>query len=239
MEPSGLHEYVEELAGVGKRGLPRGRAARLLRRVTTHDMRENAKLRGTKLLRPWSRRRASSIAGAHKPLLLHLGSGTHYLDGWVNLDILGMGADVYWDLRDGVPFADNAADGVFCEHTLEHFTLGDGLPLLAECVRVLKPGAVCRIGVPDFGKYLRSYAGDRAELEALRPGRPTPLLALAEVVLAHGHRSAWDGETLTAVMRDAGLADVSVKSWGDTSLPSTPDSESRRAESVYAEGTKP
>jgi predicted SAM-dependent methyltransferase len=239
MERNEMHDYVEELQGFGTHGIPRGKAAAILRRVTSHDMRENAKLRSTKLLRPWSRKRAEKVAASTRPLMLHLGSGTHYLDGWVNLDIVGMGADVYWDLRDPLPFDDNSADGIFCEHTLEHFVLVGGIELLAECFRVLKPAALCRFGVPDFGKYILSYAGDRSELESLRPGRPTPLLAVAEVVLAHGHRSAWDGETLRAVMENAGFVDVSVKPWGETGFATNPDSVSRRAESVYAEGIKP
>jgi SAM-dependent methyltransferase len=239
MGQSTLREYVDDLQGVGKRGLPRGFTAKVVRRVTTHNMREGAKLRGTKLVRPWSRRKAAGIAQSRKPLLLHLGCGLNRLDGWANVDIIGMNAEVFWDLRDGVPFPDNSAVGVFCEHVLEHFALADGIPLLDECFRVLKPGGIVRFGVPDFGKYLVSYAGDRHELETLRPGRPTPMLALAEVVLAHGHRSAWDGETLTAVLRDAGFVDVVVKAWGQTDLPMCPDTESRKPESVYAEGRKP
>ena len=41
-------------------------------------------------------------------------------------------------------------------------------------------GGILRAGVPDFGRYAESYAGDRAFLEERRPGRPTPLLALAD-----------------------------------------------------------
>ena len=63
-------------------------------------------------------------------------------------------------------------------------------------------------GVPDFGRYLESYAGDRAFIEAraTRAGRRR-CWPVAEVALGHGHRSVWDAETLERV-----LAEVRV-SW--------------------------
>ena len=39
MGQSTLREYVDDLQGVGKRGLPRGVAAKVVRKVTTHNMR--------------------------------------------------------------------------------------------------------------------------------------------------------------------------------------------------------
>ena len=64
MERNEMHDYVEELQGFGTHGIPRGKAAAILRRVTSHGMRENAKLRSTKLLRPWSRKRAEKVAAS-------------------------------------------------------------------------------------------------------------------------------------------------------------------------------
>ena len=123
----------------------------------------------------------------------------------MNIDILGMEPDLYWDLRSGIPFPDGSAEAVFLEHVIEHFTLADDLDLLVECRRVLAPGGIVRLGVPDFGRYLESYAGDGAFIDEQRPGRPTRLLAVGEVALGHGHRSVWDGETLERVLTEAGF----------------------------------
>src|SRR5262249_28673563 len=156
---------------------------------TTFELRQAAKVRGTVLLAPVERRRARRLVGEGSPLRLHLGSGTHRLDGWVNVDLLGMPADLRWNVTRPLPFPDGSAAAVFLEHVLEHFPLGAGLGLLGESRRLLGPGGIVRVGVPDFGRYITSYAGDREFLESERPGRPTPLLAVAEVALAHGHRS--------------------------------------------------
>jgi predicted SAM-dependent methyltransferase len=229
-----IRRYLDERQAAKTRGLERGPAARLLRRLTPFEARQAAKVQATKLLAPVERRRARRLAAG--PLRLHLGSGGHELPGWVNVDLVGMGSDLRWDLTSRLPFDDGSADAVFLEHVLEHFPLETVLAMLAESRRVLAPGGILRAGVPDFGRYAESYAGDRAFLEERRPGRPTPLLALAEVALSHGHRSVWDGETLELVLTESGLVEVRRRVFGDTDLPESPDNPSREAESVYAEG---
>jgi hypothetical protein len=90
--------------------------------------------------------------------------------------------------------------------------------------------------VPDFGRYLTSYAGDHAFLESERPGRPTPLLAVAEVALSHGHRSVWDAETLELALGETGFTEARRREFGDSDLDPAPDRPERRGETVYAEG---
>ena len=232
-----LRRYLGERRAKATRGIDRGPAAALLRRVSTHSFRQAAKLNGTRLMHPVSRRRIASLGG--RPLKLHLGSAGNYLDGWVNVDLLGMEADVVWDLRSGIPFPDGSAEAVVLEHVIEHFTYADDLDLLAECFRVLTPGGIIRLGVPDFGRYIESYAGDGSFIDEVRPGRPTRLLAVAEVALDHGHRSVWDGETLVRLLTESGFPDGRVCSWRESALDPAPDSERRKAESVYAEARKP
>jgi predicted SAM-dependent methyltransferase len=234
-----IRRYLDERRTAARRGLERGRGAGVLRRVTTWELRQSAKVNGTRLLHPWSRRKAGRLAEAGGPLRLHLGSGGHPLDGWVNVDVLGMEPDLYWDLRLALPFPDGSASAVFLEHVCEHFALADDLQLLAECRRVLAPGGIVRVGVPDFGAYLESYAGDGAFIERLRPGRPTRLLAVAEVALGHGHRSVWDDETLVAVLAESGFAEARCRAYGDSDLDPAPDSPKREAETVYAEARRP
>jgi predicted SAM-dependent methyltransferase len=229
-----IRRYLDGRQAAKTRGLERGSGARLLRRLTSFEARQAAKVQATKLLAPVERRRARRLAA--RPLRLHLGSGGHELPGWVNVDLVGMGSDLRWDLTSRLPFDDGSADAVFLEHVLEHFPLETVLGMLAESRRVLAPGGILRAGVPDFGRYAESYAGDRAFLEERRPGRPTPLLALAEVALSHGHRSVWDAETLELVLTECGLIDVRCRGFGDTDLAESPDNPRREAESVYAEG---
>jgi predicted SAM-dependent methyltransferase len=208
-----------------------------MRRLSSPSLREWAKLQGTTLLSPVERRKARRVASA-KPVRLNLGSGPMRTPGWVSVDILGMNADLTWDIRNGIPFPDASVEAIFMEHVVEHFTLADTMQVLAECRRVLVPGGVIRLGVPDFGRYMQSYCGDGDYIETLRPGRPTRLLAVAEVALRHGHRSVWDAETLERVLQDAGFVEVARRPFGDSNIEPAPDSSYREPETVYAEGRK-
>jgi predicted SAM-dependent methyltransferase len=202
-------------------------------------MRAWAKVNGTVLLAPLSRRTVRRLLASGDAIRLNLGSGPERIPGWTSVDILGMGADLHWDLRRGIPFPDEAVHAVFLEHVLEHFPIEDVFGILEECRRVLVPHGIVRVGVPDFGRYMESYAGDREFVERLRPGRPTSLLAVAEVALHHGHRSVWDGETLELLLREVGFSDASVQGFGHSVLEPAPDTPMRAAESVYAEARKP
>jgi predicted SAM-dependent methyltransferase len=236
---SDIRRYLAERDAASVRGLERGSMTRAIRRVSSWEFRQAAKLNATTLLVPSSKRKISRLVREQTPLLLHLGCGPRRLPGWVNIDIFGMHPDLHWDLRRGVPFPNDSADAVFLEHVIEHFPLGDVLDLLDECHRVLAPAGIIRLGVPDFGSYLRSYATDGEVIERLRPGRPTRLLAVAEVALSHGHRSVWDGPTLERVLSESGFVAIGTREFGDSDLDPTPDSPMREAESVYAEGRKP
>jgi predicted SAM-dependent methyltransferase len=233
-----IRRYLEERHAAARRGLERGRGVGVLRRVTTWELRQSGKVNGTRALHPWTRRKVARLVEQGGPFRLHLGSGGHPLEGWVNIDILGMEPDLYWDLRSGIPFPDGLATAVFLEHVCEHFTLADDLDLLAECRRVLAPDGIVRVGVPDFGRYLESYAADGSFIESVRPGRPTRLLAVAEVALGHGHRSVWDEETLVRVLEESGFTGARRRDWGDSDLDPCPDGAKRQPESVYAEARR-
>jgi predicted SAM-dependent methyltransferase len=232
-----IRAYLDEHADAATRGLRRGGLARVVRALLPWRLRQSAKLHVTTLLVPWSRVRARRL-GRQGDLMLHLGSGIHRLDGWLNVDLVSMDPDLAWDLRRGLPFPDGCARACFLEHVLEHFMLSDVLDVLSECHRVLQPGGIVRVGVPDFGRYIESYAADGSFLDRERPGRPTRLLAVAEVALFHGHRSVWDAETLERVLTEAGFTGVRAREFGDSGLQPVPDASHRRSESVYAEGIK-
>ena len=67
------------------------------------------------------------------------------------------------DLRKGIPLGDQTADMVYHSHVLEHVDR-DAVPgFLAEIRRVLKPGGLHRIVVPDLEKYARDYLASLEE----------------------------------------------------------------------------
>lgn len=61
------------------------------------------------------------------------------------------------DLRCGIPFPDASVDVVYHSHVLEHMDREDASSFLRDCARVLRPGGIIRIVVPDFECYCRNY----------------------------------------------------------------------------------
>jgi hypothetical protein len=84
---------------------------------------------------------------------LDLGGGTQNTKapGHINIDLC-KGADIHWDLNKGLPpeiMAGDQVEGIRCHQVLEH--LVDVIPLLNDCYKILKEGALMEISVPLAG----------------------------------------------------------------------------------------
>lgn len=99
---------------------------------------------------------------------------------------------------------DGSVDEVRVSHVLEHFSHRELTNVVTEWVRVLKPGGVLKIAVPDFDKIVSMYANGTDPL--------------AESYLMGGHSDANDHhgaifneDRLRRLMRMAGL--VNIRPW--------------------------
>ncbi len=91
-------------------------------------------------------------------LRLNLGCGQRTIDGWQNLDFHTQSSDVIQcNLLDGIPYDDESAQVIYHSHVLEHFTKKDGINFIQECFRVLAPGGIIRVVIPDLEEIARSY----------------------------------------------------------------------------------
>jgi predicted SAM-dependent methyltransferase len=165
------------------------------------------------------------------PVRLNLGSGYHPKPGWINVDLLAPQADLRLDLREPLPFADNSVAAIYSEHFFEHLNYAqladsmawhleaaqepsEALTFLRECKRVLQPGGMLDIVVPDVEGILQEYVGRR---EKPFPGSrwwgpawcDTPLHCV-NYVFRQGseHKYAYDAETLEQILDRTGFVDV-------------------------------
>ena len=172
-----------------------------------------------------------------EPIRLHLGCGACTPRGWVNVDY-AVGARlarvpvlrrvcraiglfqldwpagiVIHDLRKPLPWPTGSAEAVYSSHTLEHLSRREGRRFVAECHRVLRPGGVVRVVVPDLrvcvDRYLEGKvdAGDflatlGVDTEVPGEGRLRRLLAPH---FRFPHRCMYDAETLPALLREVGF----------------------------------
>ena len=97
------------------------------------------------------------VAAPPRPLL-NLGCGTRRHAAWTNVDLVPAGPDVIsCDLRHPLPFPAASFQAVYAAHVLEHLVPAEAARLLAEVRRLLAPGGVVRIVVPDLEGIARAY----------------------------------------------------------------------------------
>ncbi len=100
------------------------------------------------------------------PVLVNLGCGARFHPDWVNLDVSPVDPSVrHWDILRGLPLAAGSADAIYSAHVLEHLPPAEGVALVRECTRALRPGGILRFGVPDLEQLAIQY------LAALRESR--------------------------------------------------------------------
>jgi SAM-dependent methyltransferase len=100
-------------------------------------------------------------------MMLNIGCGTSVHSDWINLDLRPMLPGVRaFDLRRGLPFPTAGVDVCYSSHVLEHLTRAEADRFIAEQRRVLRPGGVVRVVVPDLERIARSYLRDLEDAEA-------------------------------------------------------------------------
>ncbi len=142
---------------------------------------------------------------------LHLGCGTKYLPGFVNIDgNLFRRTNMWLDLRNGLPFADNSIRSAYASHVFEHFYPDELLRLLQECRRVLQTGGGMRVVVPDMGRAVRAYVEGRLEhfLDFPRACRSLGGRLSNLLFCEGGHRQGFDFSYLEEVLRGAGFIEI-------------------------------
>jgi predicted SAM-dependent methyltransferase len=89
---------------------------------------------------------------------VNLGCGERIHPDWINIDLRAQKPGVLeHDLAGGIPLSSNSADAVYSAAMLEHLRRQDVTQVLKETYRVLKPGGILRVGVPDLEELCRLY----------------------------------------------------------------------------------
>lgn len=199
---------------------------------------------------PALRRRFAGQTG----LWVNFGAGGAGREGWVNVDGFQQpGVNCLLDGRAPMPFADGSVAGLYSEHFFEHL----GYPeeagaFLRECHRVLQPGAVLRLIVPDGEAYLNAYGEPGwdalAIIRPLNPAHQDPYgrsfatkMELVNEVFRQGgeHKFAYDYETLELQLKRAGFTRVSRSQFGESADPKLLlDFTHRACESLYVEARR-
>jgi predicted SAM-dependent methyltransferase len=165
---------------------------------------------------------------SHTIRKLQLGAGSNALEGWLNTDKYAAHPGVtFLNAEHRFPFADNTFDYVFSEHLIEHLSYEQGLPMLRECFRVLKPAGKIRIATPDLETLAGLYAQQKTYLQQryihwiIDTFLPQADAYRESFVINNafrnwGHRFLYDQATLECALASAGFADIVKQSVGES-----------------------
>ena len=94
---------------------------------------------------------------------LNWGCGSRGMPGWINSDRkVGEGIDLSCDIRERLPLGTDSIDYAVSIHALPEVPYPDLTAVLQELRRVIKPGGVLRLALPDLLKGVEAYQrGDR------------------------------------------------------------------------------
>ncbi len=215
----------------------------------------------------------SMNAKTRNVLRLHLGCGLVTPSTWVNIDgswnarfskqpllrrvlrrlrvIPKQAADVAWaksvyyhDLRKPLPFPSESVREIYSSHTLEHLYHTEAISLLRECWRVLIPGGIVRLVVPDLEHIILGYTQGKmlstqeeaAELANTvnrrllmhleSPPTANPFLLVYRTLYdLHSHKWMYDAASLIYLMQQSGFIDVEQREYLDSRITDIKDLE--------------
>ncbi len=99
--------------------------------------------------------------------MVNLACGRRFHDDWINLDFHGDGTRVRAaNLLGRLPFDDDSVDVAYSSHFVEHLDDEQLGTFVAEVRRILRPGGVFRVVVPDLENLAREYLARLSDVRA-------------------------------------------------------------------------
>jgi predicted SAM-dependent methyltransferase len=195
----------------------------------------------------------------HLVAKLQIGSGANLLSGWLNSDYMPRQSEqLYLDATQPFPFPSQRFDYIFSEHVIEHLWYRDGLAMLRESYRVLKPGGRIRISTPNLRQIVslldepldeirRRYVKLATDEHIPDNKEYRPSFVVNNFFWDFGHLFVYDPQTLARSLELAGFQAIREWPTGESDDPQLRGIESHgkiigddmnQFETMVLEGTK-
>ncbi len=179
-----------------------------------------------------------------KHKLLNVGCGTNTNPDFINLDYHWIKSiDICWDIvKKPYPIPTGHLEGIYSEHCLEHIPLPAFEANIKEFYRMLKPGGVVRIVMPDgelyFDLYQQKKAGENVHMP-YEENYISPMARINGLFRNYGHQFIHDFYTVKKILEREGFKNVVRASYRNGQDPRLLiDMEWRRDESLYVEAVR-
>jgi SAM-dependent methyltransferase len=108
-----------------------------------------------------SKRKIRRLLQERSEIYIEVGAGDKKgKGGWITIDVT-KNCDIFWDLRNGLPFPDESVSKIYSSHFFEHLSFKETQGFLAECKRAMISGGKFLICVPNAKVYLEAYVSGK------------------------------------------------------------------------------
>jgi predicted SAM-dependent methyltransferase len=174
---------------------------------------------------------------------LNWGCGEWAPTGWINVDIKdGPGIDISCDIRDGLPLESESIDYAVSIHALPEIPYSDLVPTLQELRRVLRPGGVLRLALPDLDRGIQAYQSNDRDY-FLVPDHDARSIGAKFIVQAiwYGYsRTLFTHDFIEELLIKAGFTRLQRCNFGQTAseFPEIVELDNRERESLFVEAAR-
>lgn len=146
-------------------------------------------------------------------VLIHLGCGPANDPRWINIDLLCLPHIHHIQSITKLDnFPDNSADLIYASHAFEHISHRELIDVLLEWRRVLRPGGVLRLSVPDLDNLINIYNSENHEIQSILQ----PLMGTQDYQY-NFHYSVFNKSYLSDLFKKAGFKEV--RDWDPKTAP--------------------
>lgn len=139
----------------------------------------------------------------------------------------------YLNLMKPFPYPDGAFDFVFSSHVFEHIPRERMPGLLGEILRVLAPGGVMRVAVPDLSFFVNRYKPELAD------DFVNAVFEISQTGDKNRHHWMYSSHTLTSLLSEAGFTNVTPCAFRQGKCTDLDKLDNRPEHSLFVESSKP
>ena len=154
---------------------------------------------------------------------------------------------LFADVKKKIPLSNNSVECIYTSHMIEHLSREDSVYFLNEAFRVLVPGGILRIAVPDLklaiNSYFQTQDADAFMKQILLAPPPINTIKQKISLFFTGYRQhqwMYDEKSLSKLIKKVGFRKVFTCKTGKTNIlnPGNLNLRERSDHSIYVEGLK-